>query len=104
MRDGGPFIGADALAAKIAAGRTRMRVGLLPDGRPVRGGALLVNELSSPIGEVTSGGFGPSLGGPMALALVQVDAADGPIFADMRGKKIAMKRVKPPFVPHNYKR
>ena len=104
LREGGPFIGADALAQKIAAGRSRMRIGLLPEGRPVRGDTTLVNEAEEEIGTVTSGGFGPSLGGPMAMALVNLAAADAPIFADMRGKKIPMKRVKPPFVPHNYKR
>ncbi len=104
LRDGGSFNGADALAEKIAAGRSRMRVGLLPQGRPVRGEAVLVDESGSEIGIVTSGGFGPSLKAPMAMGLVSVDAADAPIFADMRGKKIPMLRVKPPFVPHNYKR
>ncbi|MEP1208665.1 MAG: glycine cleavage system aminomethyltransferase GcvT [Rhizobiaceae bacterium] len=100
----GAFIGNDALAAKIAEGRRRMRIGLLPEGRPVRGETVLVDEAGNEIGTVTSGGFGPSLEGPMAMALVNVDAADAPIFADMRGKKIPMTRVKPPFVPHNYKR
>jgi aminomethyltransferase len=104
LREGGPFVGAAALAAKIAAGRSRMRVALLPDGRPVRGGTDLVDEAGNAIGTVTSGGFGPSLKGPMAMALVALDAADAPIFADMRGKQISMKRVKPPFVAHNYKR
>ncbi len=104
LREGGPYNGADALAAKIAAGRSRMRVGLLPQGRPVRGEAVLVDEAGSEIGMVTSGGFGPSLKAPMAMGLVSLAAADAPIFADMRGKKIPMLRVKPPFVPHNYKR
>ncbi|MEP0944122.1 MAG: glycine cleavage system aminomethyltransferase GcvT [Rhizobiaceae bacterium] len=104
LREGGGYIGADALAEKIAAGRTRMRVGLLPEGRPVRGGTDLVDEAGNNIGSVTSGGFGPSLKGPMAMALVAIDAAENPIFADLRGKQIPMKRVKPPFVAHNYKR
>ena len=104
LREGGGFIGADALATKIAAGRKRMRIGLLPEGRPVRGGVELEDDAGNKIGVVTSGGFGPTINGPMALALVNIDAVDGAIFADMRGKKIPMKRVKPPFAPHNYKR
>ena len=104
LREAGGYVGAAALAEKIAAGRSRMRVGLLPEGRPVRGGTDLVDEAGTNIGTVTSGGFGPSLKCPMAMALVSVDAADAPIFADMRGKQIPMKRVKPPFVAHNYKR
>lgn len=104
LRAAGPYIGAAALAEKIEAGRTRMRVGLLPEGRPVRGGVELEDGDGNKIGVVTSGGFGPSLEAPMALGLVEVSAAEGEIFADMRGKKIPMKRVKPPFVPHSYKR
>ena len=104
LREVGVFIGAASLAEKIAAGRNRMRVALLPEGRPVRGGTDLVDEAGNQIGTVTSGGFGPSLKGPMAMGLVSVAAADAPIFADMRGKHIPMKRVKPPFVAHNYKR
>jgi len=104
LREGGNYIGADVLAQKIAAGRTKMRIGLLPDGRPVRGGTELKNEAGENIGLVTSGGFGPSLDGPMALALVEVAGADAPIFADLRGKLIPMTRTKTPFVQHNYKR
>jgi aminomethyltransferase len=104
LRSGGGYIGAASLGEKIEAGRKRMRVALLPEGRPVRGDTALVSEDGSAIGLVTSGGFGPTLKGPMAMALVDVSAAVSPIFADMRGKKILMKRVKPPFVPHNYKR
>lgn len=104
LREGGSFIGADALAAKIAEGRKRMRVGLLPEGRPVRAGAELKNEGGETVGKVTSGGFGPSLNAPMALGLVDVEAADAPLFADLRGKMIPMSRTKLPFVPHSYKR
>ncbi len=104
LRENGKFVGADALASKLAAGRTRQRLGLLPDGRPVRAGSTLVNEAGEEIGTVTSGGFGPTLGAPMALGLVSCDAADKPIFADMRGKKVVMTRTTLPFVPHNYKR
>lgn len=104
LRDGGPFIGADALAAKIKEGRKRMRVGLLADGRPVRAGTPLLNDADVEVGTVTSGGFGPTIDGPMALGLVAVEAADKPLFADLRGKRIPMSRAKPPFAPHNYKR
>jgi len=104
LREGGIFIGAEQLSSKIKAGRERMRVGLLPQGRPVRNGVSLVGEDGSEIGVVTSGGFGPTIDAPMALGLVQVKAADKPIFADLRGKQVPMERVKPPFAPHNYKR
>lgn len=105
LREGGTFVGAAALTKKIASGRSRKRVGLRPIGaRPVRGGASLVNDADETIGAVTSGGFGPSFDGPVALGLIRVDAADAPIFADVRGKKIAMEIHPLPFVPHSYKR
>ena len=104
LRQGGAYIGADALFAEITKGRSRMRVALLPEGRPVRAGVELQDIDGNSIGSVTSGGFGPTIEAPIALALVNVDAADSEIFADVRGKQIPMKRVKPPFVPHSYKR
>jgi len=104
LREQGSYIGAQSLAEKIKTGRQRMRVGLSPQGRPVRGGAVLKNSAGDEIGRVTSGGFGPTLNGPMALGLINVTAADTPIFADMRGKLIDMKRVKLPFIAHNYKK
>lgn len=105
LRSGGPFIGADILADKINAGRSRMRVGLIPEGRmPVRAGALLLNESGAEIGTITSGGYGPSIECGVALGLVSVSDIDLPIFADVRGKKIPMQRAKLPFVPHQYKR
>lgn len=105
MREGGVFIGAEALSQKIAAGRNRMRIGLSPEGKmPVRAGAQLQNEAGDDVGIVTSGGFGPTLERGVALGLVAIDAADAPIFADVRGRKIPMQRMKLPFVPHNFKR
>lgn len=104
LREGGPFIGADALATKIAIGRTRMRVGLIADGRPVRGDTPLITQDGTEVGIVTSGGFGPTLDGPMALGLIDVAHADTPLFAELRGKRIAMTRSKTPFTPPNYKR
>lgn len=105
LRDGGPFIGAEALKEKIAAGRSRKRVGLRATGKiPVRAGAKLVNEAGDEIGKVTSGGFGPSFEGPVALGLITMASADYPIFAEVRGKQISMEIHALPFVPHTYKR
>ncbi len=105
LREGGDFVGAKALAEKIVAGRKRKRVGLKPKGpsAPVRAHAELFDASGNRIGEVTSGGFGPSCGHPVALGLVDADAVE-PIFAEMRGKRIEMETAKLPFMPHNYKR
>ncbi len=105
LRQGGGFVGAEALAGKIAAGRKRKRVGLRPAGKmPVRAGAELVNDAGENIGKVTSGGFGPSFDGPVTLGLITMDSAEAPIFAKVRNKEIGMAIHPLPFVPHNYKR
>src|SRR5690606_26683657 len=67
LRETGTFIGSDALRAVIAAGPKRLRVGLKPEGRqPVRNGTVLTDADSKIVGEVTSGGFGPSVNHPVA--------------------------------------
>ncbi|MEM9967496.1 MAG: glycine cleavage system aminomethyltransferase GcvT [Pseudomonadota bacterium] len=104
LRDGGAYIGAEALAAKIKEGRRRMRVGLLATGRPVRAGTPVVDENGIGVGTITSGGFGPTINGPMALGLVKVGAANHPLFATVGGKRIPLTLVQPPFTPHAYKR
>lgn len=104
-REGGSFIGADALARKIAEGRSRRRIGLSTvEKMPVRAGAKLYDQSDLEIGTVTSGGFGPSAGKPVALGLISVDAGQNEIFAEVRGKKIKMEETKLPFIAHTYKR
>ena len=105
LREGGSFIGANALTSKLATGRQRQRIGLKPKQKiPVRAGATLLNANGDTIGVVTSGGFGPSIDYPVALGMVETAASKGTIFAEVRGKQIEMETAKIPFVPHNYKR
>lgn len=104
LRQGGEFVGAMAIAQKFQAGRARKRVGLKPGGNaPVRAHAELFDAAGAHAGEVTSGSFGPTVGHPVAMGLVGVDA-EPPFEADLRGKRMAMEVVKLPFTPHRYKR
>ncbi len=104
----GGFPGAEAVLNQIASGAPRRRVGLLPEGRaPMRAGvAIYADEIATdPIGTITSGGFGPTLGAPMALALI--DAAtprDITLFGEVRGKRLPVTQTKLPFTPPGYKR
>ena len=105
----GGFPGAPRILAEIAAGPARRRVGLRPEGRsPVRAGALLFPDeaASEPVGTVTSGGFGPSLGAPVAMAMLPpVLAADGTrVLAEVRGQRLPVRVVPLPFVPAGFKR
>jgi aminomethyltransferase len=103
-REGGDFNGATALAAAFEAGPTRRRAGFRPQGGvPVRAHSPIFDGKGNPAGEVTSGGFGPSAGGPVALGLVRKDA-EGPFEAEVRGKRVMLEEAKLPFVPHRYAR
>ena len=105
----GGFPGADTIFAQQQQqqGVARKRVGLLPQERtPVREGAEVVDAQGNVIGTVCSGGFGPTLGAPLAMAYL--DSAFTPIdtevWAIVRGKRVPMKVSKLPFVAQRYYR
>ncbi|CAK9891066.1 MULTISPECIES: glycine cleavage system aminomethyltransferase GcvT [Pseudomonas] len=103
----GGFPGAEAIFAQQQSGVVRKRVGLLPQERtPVREGAEIVDEAGTVIGSICSGGFGPSLNAPVAMGYL--DAAhttlETPVWAIVRGKRVAMKVSKMPFVAQRYYR
>nr|WP_255561599.1 glycine cleavage system aminomethyltransferase GcvT [Pseudohoeflea sp. DP4N28-3] len=105
----GGFPGADVILAQLQDGPERLRVGLAPEGRaPVREGASLYrNETDDkPVGRVTSGGFGPSYGGPVAMGYVPHELSDAGtvLYAEVRGKRLAVRVAALPFVPHSYHR
>lgn len=103
----GGFLGAEAIFQQIDKGPTRKRVGLKIAGRaPVREGAELLNNAGQVVGRVTSGGFGPSLGTPVAMGYVSAEhaALGSQVNVQLRGKSIAVEVVKMPFVSQNYVR
>ena len=105
----GGFPGAEVTMQQLASGPARRRVGLRPEGRaPVRGGALLfaAEHDTAPAGHVSSGGFGPSLGAPLAMGYVAAGASKPGtrLFAEVRGKRLPVTVSPLPFVPSHYKR
>ncbi len=103
----GGFPGADVILRQLAQGPARKLVGLRPDGRaPAREGTVVQDADGRPIGEVTSGGFGPTVGGPIALGYVaSANAApDAALQLAIRDRPHPAHIVKLPFVPHRYKR
>lgn len=107
VREAGKFVGADALAAIVAQGVSEKRVGLKPEGRqPVRGGAELFDADGAPAGRVTSGGFGPSVNGPVAMGYARSDlaAAGNTLFADVRGTRVPLAVHPLPFTQHRYRK
>ncbi|MFP7671795.1 glycine cleavage system aminomethyltransferase GcvT [Marivita sp. S0852] len=107
-REGG-FPGAARILAELFDGTARKRVGLQPEGRaPMREGTSIyaTAEAETPIGTVTSGGFGPSAEAPVAMGYVTADHAQigTALFGDVRGKRLPVAVVKLPFVAPGFKR
>ena len=105
----GGFPGAGRILSELAGSAARRRVGLLPEGRaPVRGGASLfaAEDAQEPCGVVTSGGFGPTAGAPVAMGYVRNDLSRNGtrLFAQVRGQRLPVSVAPLPFVPHRYKR
>lgn len=101
------FPGAGRVRDELANGTKRLRVGIRPEGRqPARGHTPIHAPGGAAIGEVTSGGFGPSLNGPMAMGYVAREhATDGtPLDLMVRGKAVPARVAPMPFVPHRYAR
>ncbi|MDN2564767.1 glycine cleavage system aminomethyltransferase GcvT [Aquibium sp. A9E412] len=105
LREGGAYTGAAALARIRAAGPAERRVGLKPEGRqPVRAGAALFDAEGRPAGRVTSGGFGPTVGHPVAMGYVSAALAEPgtALSAEVRGNRVPVAVHPLPFTPHRY--
>ncbi len=103
----GGYPGAEVIFEQIANGVARKRVGLLPKGKmPVRDGAEIVNESGRVVGNITSGGFGPTLGGPIAMGYVEtaLSKIGTMLNALVRGKPVPIEVAKTPFVSQRYYR
>ena len=101
----GGFPGDHVIQQQIADGAPRKRVGIQPEGRaPARAHTEITDSNGTVIGEVTSGGFGPTVGGPIAMGYVE--KAHAKIGTDInlliRGKSMPAKVCSTTFVPHNY--
>ncbi len=104
-RETGNFPGAAVILRQLAEGPPRMRVGLQPEGRvPARAHTPVLDAAGKHIGEVTSGGFGPTVGHAIAMGYVDtVHAVPGtPVGFEIRGQVVPGQVVALPFVPHRY--
>ncbi|MEQ8394238.1 glycine cleavage system aminomethyltransferase GcvT [Thalassobaculum sp.] len=106
-REEGGFPGAARIQAELADGPARRRVGIKPEGRaPAREGTEITAADGRAIGRVTSGGFGPSVDGPVAMGYVETAfAKDGTdVQLVVRGKPMPARVARLPFVAPGYKR
>ncbi|MDB2407662.1 glycine cleavage system aminomethyltransferase GcvT [Jannaschia sp.] len=104
----GGFPGAKTVLTQLIDGAGTKRVGLLPTTRaPMRAGVALYasGEAETPVGVVTSGGFGPSVGAPIAMGTVPADCTPGTtLYGDVRGKRLPVTVAALPFHTPRYKR
>jgi aminomethyltransferase len=107
-REGG-FPGANVILAELNDGGATTRVGLLPDGRaPMREGTLLFADAGAaePIGRVTSGAFGPTVGRPMSMGYLakSLSQIGTQVYGEVRGKRLPATVSALPFRPSTYKK
>ena len=105
----GGFPGAAQVLDQLDSGPARKRVGLRPEGRaPMREGVELfaAQEGGAPVGRITSGGFGPTVGAPVAMGYLPADlcALGTTVYGEVRGKRLPAKVTELPFVTANFKR
>jgi len=101
----GGFPGADIIQQQITEGASRKRVGIKPEGRaPARAHTEITNADGNVIGEITSGGFGPTVSSPVAMGYVETEfaKAETPVNLMVRGKAHPAHVVKMPFAEHRY--
>jgi aminomethyltransferase len=105
----GGYPGAEMVQKAFEDGVARKRVGLAPEGRaPMREGTQLYDAETGGrlVGSVTSGSFGPTVGGPVAMGYVGSEYAsvDTALWGEVRGKRLPVRVAKLPFVAANFKR
>ncbi|MDC0890552.1 glycine cleavage system aminomethyltransferase GcvT [Candidatus Pelagibacter sp.] len=101
----GGFIGSDKIINQIRDGAKKIRVGIKPEGRLIaREKTKIYNESEEMIGEVTSGTFGPSVNGPIAMGFVNqiFSKKDTKVFLEVRGKKYPANICGLPFYKKSY--
>ena len=101
----GGFIGSEKIMKELQEGTSKIRVGIKPEGRLIaREKTKIFNEAEKPIGEVTSGTFGPSVNGPIAMGYIDKEFSkiDTKILLEVRGKKHSASICGLPFYKKSY--
>ncbi|WP_411726289.1 glycine cleavage system aminomethyltransferase GcvT [Methyloglobulus sp.] len=101
------FPGADKIIRQLQFGPEKIRVGLSVESKqPVREGSAIFNNDNTVIGHVTSGSFAPSLGKPIAMAMLDCNysALGTHLYAKVRERQVSVTVIRLPFIPHRYHR
>jgi aminomethyltransferase len=106
-REQGGFVGATRVQNELRNGVKRQRIGIKPEGRaPAREGTIIQNAAGREIGRITSGGFGPTVNGPVAMGYVETEYASPgtPVLLIVRDRALPASVIKLPFIPNRFKR
>jgi len=101
----GGFIGFEKIKSQIEKGVSKVRVGIKPEGKIIaREKTIIFSEDNKNIGEITSGTFGPSVQGPVAMGYINnaFSKIDTKVFLEVRGKKYPASISNLPFYKKNY--
>jgi len=107
IKSAGGFLGADKILAQCQHGTDKIRAGLIVESKiPVRDGSLITDSNNNSVGHVTSGSFSPSLGKPIAMAMLNRDSASigNTLYATVREQIVPLLVTRLPFIPHRYQR
>ncbi len=106
-REQAGFLGAERVIREFNQGPARKLVGIKPEGgAPARRGTVICDQSDNQIGEITSGGFGPSINGPISMGYVSADFSESGTKVNLlvRDKSLPASVFTMPFVTQNYKR
>ncbi len=104
-REEGGFVGYDKIKSDMNGGLDRLRVGLKPEGKIIaREGVKIFSEVDQEIGSITSGTFGPSVNGPIAMGYVKINFSKPgtKVLLEIRGKKYDANVYELPFYKKSY--
>ena len=106
-REEGGFVGYSKIKSDMNGSLSRLRVGVKPEGKIIaREGVKIFSEDNKKIGSITSGTFGPSVNGPIAMGYVKLNFSKlgTKVLLEVRGKKHNAKISELPFYKKNYVR
>ena len=101
----GGFIGHENIEKDLIDGVEKKLVGIKPLGKlPAREGTKILNKNGKIIGEITSGGYSPSLQAPIAMGYINAEILQEnyEILLSVRGNLLPAEIVSLPFVEHKY--
>jgi aminomethyltransferase len=101
----GGFIGSKIISEQLTNGIKKIRVGIKPEGKVIaREKTKIFNDTEALIGEITSGTFGPSVNGPIAMGYVddKFSKKNTKVYLEVRGKKYPASICGLPFYKKSY--